>query len=195
LSVAKVMSATLAGLVAVSSAMTNRPACLAWLRAALTASPLVVIRMPLSPREIALSIALIWVCVSPSLVPAATVRLTLSLAAAALASFSMLTKYGLVSVLRMRETPTLAPPPDPPEELLPEEAVVLEEEQAAIAVATHRARPAAVAVRRIRRREFGTRTVPEWFMVLRPFVTIAPRWRDNVDSTRSFLSWQTASSR
>jgi hypothetical protein len=107
----------------------------------------------------------------------------------------MLTKYGLVSVLRMRETPTLAPPPDPPEELLPEEAVVLEEEQAAIAVATHRARPAAVAVRRIRRREFGTRTVPEWFMVLRPFVTIAPRWRDNVDSTRSFLSWQTASSR
>src|SRR5581483_12011445 len=86
LSVAKVMSAVLAGLGAVSSAMTKRPACLAWLSAVLTASPLVVIRMPLSPREMALSIALICVWVSPSVVPAATVRLTLSLAAWVLAS-------------------------------------------------------------------------------------------------------------
>ena len=48
--------------------------------------------MPLSPREIALSIALIWVCVSPSSLPAATVRLTLSFAASAFASFSIDTK-------------------------------------------------------------------------------------------------------
>jgi hypothetical protein len=48
--------------------------------------------MPLSPREIALSIALIWVWVSPSSLPAATVRLTLSVAASVLASFSIETK-------------------------------------------------------------------------------------------------------
>jgi hypothetical protein len=81
LSVANVMSAVLAGLRAVSRAMTNMPACLAWFSAALTASPLVVIRIPLSPREIALSIAAICVWVSPSLLPAATVRFTLSFAA------------------------------------------------------------------------------------------------------------------
>ena len=97
-----------------SSAITNRPWLFACFSAALTASPLVVIRMPLSPREIALSIAVIWVWVSPSLVPAATVRSTLSLAAAALASFCMDTKYGLDSVLRISETPTFLPVDPPP---------------------------------------------------------------------------------
>src|SRR5579859_5607721 len=136
------MSATLGGFGAVSSAMTNRPACLAWLSAALTASPLVVIRMPLSPRAIALSMAVIWLCVSPSLVPAATVRLTLSLAAAALASFSMLTKYGFVNVLRISDTPTWEPPPEPD----PAAAVPPEEElQAARAATAHSAVPAAAA--------------------------------------------------
>src|SRR5690349_24875267 len=116
------MSAVLAGLGAVSRAFTKRPACLARPRAAFTASPLVVMRMPLSPRDIALSMAVIWVWVSPSLVPAATVRLTLSLPAWALASFSMLTKYGLLRVFRISETPTLPPPPEPDaEELEPEE--------------------------------------------------------------------------
>src|SRR6185437_12265801 len=145
------MSATLGGFGAVSSAMTNRPACLAWLSAALTASSFVVIRIPLSPREIALSIALIWLCVSPSLLPAATVRFTLSLAAAVLASFSMLTKYGFVKVLRISETPTFEPPPEPepPEPL----AAPLEEElQAASAATAHSAVPAAAArARRLRR--------------------------------------------
>src|SRR3954452_2169047 len=83
LSVAYVMSAVFAGFSDVSSAMTKMPAFFAWFSAALTASPFVVIRMPLSPREIALSIAVIWLCVSPSCFPAATVRLTLSFAAAA----------------------------------------------------------------------------------------------------------------
>src|SRR5581483_8779533 len=145
------MSAVLGGFGAVSSAMTNRPACLAWLSAALTASPLVVIRMPLSPRAIALSVAVIWLWVSPSLVPAATVRFTLSLAAAVLASFSMLTKYGLVSVLRISETPTAEPEPEPeppePAEVLPEEEL-----QAARAATAHNAVAAAAArVRRLRR--------------------------------------------
>src|SRR4051794_38640699 len=108
------MSATSGGLVEVSRAMTNRPLVFACFRAALTASPLVVIRMPLSPREMALSIAVICVWVSPSLVPAATVRSTLSLAAAALASFCMDTKYGLDSVMRMSETPTFLPVDPPP---------------------------------------------------------------------------------
>ena len=79
---------------------------MAWLRAVFTALPFVVIRIPLSPREIALSTAVIWLCVSPSCLPAATVRCTLSFAAAACASFSIVTKYGLDRVLRMSETPT-----------------------------------------------------------------------------------------
>src|SRR5207244_2282071 len=76
--------------------------------------PLIVIRMPLSPREIALSIAAIWVCVSPSVLPAATVRSTLFWPAAVLASFSIETKYGLDSVFRISATPTFFPPPPPP---------------------------------------------------------------------------------
>src|SRR5580700_1503122 len=103
------MSATLGGEGAVSSAMTNRPAFLACASAAFTALPLVVMRMPLSPAEIALSIAEIWVCVSPSELPAATVSLTPSLAAAVSASLFIVTKYGLVRVLRMRATPTVWP--------------------------------------------------------------------------------------
>src|SRR5207245_11097025 len=97
--------------------MTNRPDDLAFFSSVLTASPLIVIRIPLSPREIALSIALIWLWVSPSLLPAATERLTLSFAASVLASFSIDTKYGFVNVFRINETPTLPPeePPDEPE--------------------------------------------------------------------------------
>ena len=74
------MSAVVGRVSAVSSAITNRPACLAWLELALTALPLVVIRMPLSPREIALSIAVIWVWVSPSGLPAATRQVDIVLA-------------------------------------------------------------------------------------------------------------------
>src|SRR6202048_1200538 len=146
------MSATVGGLGAVSRAITNSPPCLAWLSAALTASPFVVIRMPLSPREIALSIALIWVWVTPSLLPAATVRVTLSLAAAVLASFSMDTKYGFVSVLRISDTPTGDPVLPPLPRLLVEELVLPPDElQAATEAVTHAARPTATAaVRRLR---------------------------------------------
>src|SRR6185312_13970155 len=147
------MSAVLGGLGAVSRAITNSPAFLAWFSAALTASPLVVIRMPLSPREIALSIALIWVWVSPSLVQAATVRETLSLAAAVFASFSMLTKYGLVSVLRISDTPTFEPPA-PAEDPLAGEAVDFDELQAARVPVRHSAAPTAtVRESRLARRD------------------------------------------
>src|SRR6202035_1366519 len=149
------MSAMLAGVGAVSSAITNSPAFSACCSAAFTALPLVVMRMPLSPSEIALSIAVIWVCVSPSELPAATVSLTPSLAASASASFFIVTKYGLVRVLRMRDTPTVWPLADAdplgaevPEE--PEEAAEveeLEELQAASAAVAQRAAAAYIARR------------------------------------------------
>ncbi len=53
LSVAKVMSAVSIGFNGVSRALTKSPASLAWRNAAFTALPLLVIRMPLSPRAIA----------------------------------------------------------------------------------------------------------------------------------------------
>ena len=87
----------------------EQPGLLGLLSAALTASPLGVIRMPLSPRAMAFSMAVIWAWVSPSCLPAATVSLTLSFFAAASAPFCMDTKYGLVSVLRISETPTVLP--------------------------------------------------------------------------------------
>src|SRR6266567_1879862 len=108
------MSATLGVLVEVSNSITNNPAAFACFSAVFTASPLVVIRIPLSPREIALSIAEICVAVSPSLLPAATVNRTLSFAAAALASFSIDTKYGLDRVFRISDTPTVFPVEPPP---------------------------------------------------------------------------------
>jgi len=48
--------------------------------------------IPASPAEIALSIALIWVAVSPSVVPAETLRSTPRAAASAYALFSIHTK-------------------------------------------------------------------------------------------------------
>src|SRR5579863_1337537 len=157
------MSATLGGEGAVSSAITNRPAFSACPSAVFTALPLVVMRMPLSPSEIALSIAVIWVCVSPSELPAATVSLTPSLAAAASASLFIVTKYGLVRVLRIRDTPTVWPlaDADPLEAGVPEAPVAaaeleeleeLEELQAASAAIAQRAVAAYIARRRDRRR-------------------------------------------
>ena len=86
------MSTVLGGVGTVSSAITYSPAWRALASSVFTALPFSVIRMPLSPREMALSMALIWVCVSPSSLPAATVRLTLAFAAAVFASFSIDTK-------------------------------------------------------------------------------------------------------
>ena len=60
----------------VSSAITYRPASRALLIASSTPGPFGVIRIPLSPRAMASSMAVIWVSSSPSSLPAARVRLT-----------------------------------------------------------------------------------------------------------------------
>ena len=59
------------------------------------------------------SIAWTWVATSPSCLPAARVRLTPAFAASAFAASSMATKYGLVVVFTMSETPTLSDDPEP----------------------------------------------------------------------------------
>ena len=63
--------------------------------------------IPASPAAIALSMAVICVVVSPSLEPAETVSFTPSLAASALALFSIEMKYGLVKSLRISATCTV----------------------------------------------------------------------------------------
>jgi hypothetical protein len=71
LSVAKVASTASAGSVGVSSAMTSMPACLALsIEGTIALESLGVMRMPLAPAEIRLSIA--WTCasLSPSCLPA-----------------------------------------------------------------------------------------------------------------------------
>ena len=83
--------------------------------AALTPVLIGVMRMPLSPRAMASSIAVIWPWSSPSCLPEATVSLTLFFAASALAPSCMATKNGLVESLVMRATPTAASPPAPSE--------------------------------------------------------------------------------
>ncbi len=108
LSVANVMSAASAGSGGVSRAMTNRPASLAFFSASTTEGPLGVIRMPLSPLEMAFSMAWIWVSSSPSALPAASFRSTPSAAAAFLAPSCMETKNGLVVVFTIRDTPTFS---------------------------------------------------------------------------------------
>ena len=112
--VANVMSTVSAGSGGVSRAMTKSPASRAFLMAALTPSLIGVMRMPLSPRAMASSMAVIWPWSSPSCLPEATVSLTLFLAASALAPFCMATKNGLVESLVMSVTPTVASPPPPP---------------------------------------------------------------------------------
>src|SRR5882757_5776263 len=118
------MSTVLGGVGTVSSAITYSPAWRALASSVFTALPFSVIRMPLSPREMALSMALIWVCVSPSSLPAATVRLTLSFAASVFASFSIDTKYGLDSVFKISETPAFpeVEPLDEPDDDEPQAA-------------------------------------------------------------------------
>src|ERR1700682_5343086 len=101
------MSTVLAGSGGVSSAMTNSPASLAFLIEAFTPGPLGVMRIPLSPAEMEFSIALIWVCSSPSALPAETVNLTPTFEASASALFCMLTKNGFVVFFRIKATPTV----------------------------------------------------------------------------------------
>ena len=65
---------------------------------------------PLSPAAIALSIAVIWEDVSPSVVPAETLSPTPLAAASFLAASSIHTKYGFENVFRTSATFTLFPP-------------------------------------------------------------------------------------
>src|ERR1700760_4633752 len=102
--VAYVRSAVLGGVGTVSSAITSSLCDFAWSRAGFTALPFGVMMMPASPAAIALSMALICVLVSPSLCPAETVSFTPSLAASALALFSIEMKYGLVKFFRISAT-------------------------------------------------------------------------------------------
>ena len=76
----------------------------------MTPAPAGVIRMPLSPRATAASMAVTWVSVSPSALPAAVVIATLFLPAA-LAPSCMAMKNGLVLVLVIRVTAISSPPP------------------------------------------------------------------------------------
>ena len=117
LSVAKVMSTVSAGSGGVSSAMTYRPCWRALFSAVLMPGPFGVIRMPWSPRAMASSIAAIWVCSSPSSLPAAVVILTPSALPAFFAPSCMVTKNGLVSVLVIRPmlTSSAVPPVSSPE--------------------------------------------------------------------------------
>ena len=98
--------------------MTYRPASRAFLIAALTPVDIGVIRMPLSPRAMASSMAVIWPWSSPSCLPEATVRSTFCLAASSFAPFCMATKNGLDESLVMRATPIFSvAPAEPPEPL------------------------------------------------------------------------------
>jgi len=83
-----------------------------------------VMRIPLSPLAMELSIAEIWPASSPSSLPEATVRLTLpALSANSFAPFCMATKNGFDESLVMSATPTLSPPPGAPPPLLPPQAL------------------------------------------------------------------------
>ena len=68
--------------------------------------------MPLSPFEMAFSIAVIWLAVSPSSLPAAVVRVMPSFLADSSAPLAMATKKGFVEVLVIKVTP-IAPPGEP----------------------------------------------------------------------------------
>src|SRR6266700_3468267 len=136
--VANRASTALCGSVGVSRAITSTPFWRAFsMVGTMALVSLGVIRMPLAPAATMFSMAVTWLALSPSNLPAAVI----SLAPLAWASFSapsfILTKKGLVSVLVMRPTMTW-PPPDPPEEL--DELL----EQLAATVATARTRPIAV---------------------------------------------------
>src|SRR6266566_6884953 len=107
LSVANSASTALCGSVGVSSAMTSTPLSRAfWMAGTMALVSLGVIRMPLTPWATMFSIAVCWVALSVSNLPAAVDSLA-PLAAASLDAPSFIfTKNGLVSVFVMRPTPT-----------------------------------------------------------------------------------------
>src|SRR4051812_12151586 len=114
--VANRASTALCGSVGVSSAMTRTPLARALSIAGMMALvSLGVMRIPFTPDATMFSIAVTWLALSPSNLPAALC----SVAPLALASFSapsfILTKNGLVSVLVI--SPTLTSPDPPPDDV------------------------------------------------------------------------------
>ncbi len=112
---AKVASTASAGSVGVSSAITSMPCCRALsIEGTIAFESFGVIRKPLAPAEIRLSIACTCASLSPSCLPANVCSLTPASFAAALAPSFILTKKGFVSVLVIRPTIGLSElPPSP----------------------------------------------------------------------------------
>src|SRR6266542_4512752 len=125
--VANSASTALCGSVGVSRAMTSTPFFLALsIDGTIALVSLGVIRMPFTPLATMFSIAVTWLALSPSNLPAAICSFApLALASLVAPSF-ILTKNGLVSVLVMSPTETWPPPP-PAElfELEPQPASVM----------------------------------------------------------------------
>src|SRR3954471_14556296 len=100
-------SAAFWGCSGVSSVITLTP----WSRAFLTTGTIAVVllgtsRMPFAPAATMLLIAVTWLALSPSYLPAAVISLTFSFAAAFCAPSFIFTKNGFVSVLVIRPTVT-----------------------------------------------------------------------------------------
>src|ERR1700759_4681924 len=118
--VANSASAAFWGCSGVSSVITLTP----WLRAFWTTGTIAVVllgtsRMPLAPAATMLLIAVTWLALSPSYLPAAVISFTPSLDAAFWAPSFIFTKNGLVSVLVIRPIvmsplPERPPPPEAP---------------------------------------------------------------------------------
>src|SRR6266850_3838097 len=105
LSVAKRASVASWGSVGVSRAITRTPALRAFFTAGTMALvSLGVIRMALAPPDIMFSMAVTWLALSPSNLPAPVMSFAPSFFAAAWAPSFILTKNGLVSVLVIRPT-------------------------------------------------------------------------------------------
>src|SRR3954451_10549600 len=123
--VANSASAAFCGSSGVSSVITLTP----WSRAFLTTGTIAVVllgtsRMPFAPAATMLLIAVTWLALSPSYLPAAVISFTPSFAAAFLAPAFIFTKNGFVSVFVIRPIVMLPlpEPPPPPEESPPQAA-------------------------------------------------------------------------
>src|SRR5919108_529280 len=115
LSVANSASVASCGWVGVSSAITSTPALRAfWIAGTIALVSLGVMRMPLTPPATMFSMAVTWLALSPSNLPAAVSRLGVLAWASFSAPSFILTKNGLVSVLVMSPTWAWPPPPPPP---------------------------------------------------------------------------------
>src|SRR5436190_12276483 len=131
--VANSASTALCGSVGVSSAMTSTFFARAfWIAGTIALVSLGVIMMPLTPAATMFSIAVTWLALSPSNLPAADIRVApLAFASLSAPSF-ILTKNGLVSVFVIR--PSLTSP-----ELPPDDELLLDLPQAATASTAARA--------------------------------------------------------